>query len=442
MDHLTPTQAKELRALLEEFADCFAENADALGRTDLTQHHIRLRDETPVKCAPRSIDPVRERFAQEEVQRMLKMGAIRPSESPWASPVVIVKKPGGKYRFCVDYRKLNGQTVIDAYPMPNTRDLLESLVGSAYYSTIDAQSGYWQVMMAPEDRYKTAFCIKGGLYEFDVMPFGLCNAPATFQRLMNKLLEGMEEGVGVYMDDILVRAATWALHLMYLRQVFTRIREGNIRLNLAKCHFGHSQLPFLGFIVSHEGIKPDPTKVQAMTDFPAPRNISTLRSFLGTTGFYRSFIQDYSKKAAPLNQLLKKDQPYAWSKAQQDAFDTIKAHMTTAPILAYPDFNRRFSLYTDASKQGLGAILGQKDAEGKREHVVLYISRSLTVPESHYGSSELECLGVVWAVLKLQRYLWHQEFDIYTDHQALTTLLGKQHTNSKFQRWCVLLGEF
>jgi len=444
LEHLTYSQSKEFRELLEEFADIFAEDGNALGRTDLTQHHIPLKDPSPVKQKARPYPPIQERFIQEEVQRLLEIGIIQPSSSPWASPVVVVKKPQpNEFRLCVDYRWLNKQTNKDAYPMPSTRELLEELAGSAYYTGIDLQSGYWQIAMAPEDRPKTAFCVKGGLYEFNVMPFGLTNAPATFQRLMNEIFKDLHDKcVGVYMDDVLVRSPTWAQHLKDLREVFIRFRQANLRLNIAKCKFVQPRLPFLGYIVSKEGIRTDPEKVRAMVEFQQPKDAHALRMFLGTVGYYRSFIRDYSAKTNPLNRLLKKDEPYIWGEEQQQAFELVKSSMTSAPILAYPDFNRPFSLYTDASKQGLGAILGQKEPDGKREHVILYIARSLSPPEKHYGSSELECLGAVWAITKLQKYLWYLPFDLYTDHQALTSLLNQKHTNSKFVRWVLLLQEF
>jgi hypothetical protein len=441
ISHLTPDQQSQFRALSYEFADIFAEDSNFFGRTSVSQHRIPLYKEMPVKQRDRFFAPTKSLFLEAEIERLLALGVIRPSESPWASQVVIVDKPGGDMRLCVDYRLLNEQTIPDAYPLPRIDDLLHELNGSKYYTSLDLTSGFWQVEMDPDDAAKTAFRALGELYEFTVMPFGLENAPATFQRLMNKVLKPVRHCAGVYIDDVLVRSPTWEQHLQDLRDVFTCLRKAGLRLSIKKCYFGEPHVRFLGFIISESGISPDKSKVQAMEDFPTPNSVKQLRSFLGTTGFYRRFIENYSKIVNPLNALLAKNRPFEWTDRQQRAFDELKKHMVSAPILGHPDLNKPFTLYTDASYLGLGAILGQKDEQG-RERVIEYASRTLNKHELNYAPTELECLGVVWAVNKFAKYLCIQKFDVYTDHQALTSLLNKKHTNNKFIRWVLQLQEF
>jgi hypothetical protein len=440
VSHLTPDQQSQFRALADEFADVFAEDSNFFGRTSVTQHRIHMHKEIPVRQKDRFFSPTQKLFIEAEIDRLLKLGVIRPSESPWASQPVLVPKPGGDVRFCIDFRELNAQTIPDAYPLPSTNALLHELHGSKYYTSLDLTSGFWQVEMHPDDAYKTGFRALGELYEFAVMPFGLENAPATFQRLMNKVLKPVRHCAGVYIDDVLIRSPTWEQHLKDLRDVFTCLRNAGLRLNIPKCYFGKPEVRFLGFIVSQDGINPDPSKVQAMQQFPPPTTVKQLRTFLGTTGFYRRFIEGYSRITNPLTALLIKDRTFVWNDRHQRAFDTLKQHMTSAPVLAHPDLNSPFILHTDASYLGLGAILGQKDEFG-REHIIEFASRTLNKHELNYAPTELECLGVIWAVQKFKQYLCVQRFDIFTDHQALTSLLNKKHTNNKFIRWVLLLQE-
>ena len=237
---------------------------------------------------------------------MLEKKLIVPSNSPWTSPVVVVEKKNGKLRLCVDYRKLNNVTKKDSYPLPRIDDMLETLSGSTWFSSLDMASGFWQVEMKPEDREKTAFVTKYGIYEFTVMPFGLCNAPATFQRLMDTVLQGiLWHFVIVYIDDINIGSRTFSEHLEHLKQVFERLRNAGLKLNPEKCFFFEKKLVFLGHVVSNEGIQTDPDKIAAVKNFPIPRDVSQLRGFLGLASYYRRFIQNFSKIAEPLNKLLR-----------------------------------------------------------------------------------------------------------------------------------------
>lgn len=330
--HLTVEQRKQFRQLIEEYADVFAGDKNALGLTDEVTHRITLHDDTPIKQSHYRVAHNKRKFLDEEVKRMYQQGIVVDSKSDWASPVVLVPKPNGEWHFCVDFRQLNKKTVKDAFPIPIVDDLLDKMNGATYYSGLDLQSGFWQIRMDPKDQKKTAFCTPDGLFEFTVMPFGLTNAPATFQRLMTHVLKGLNgKNVVVFIDDLCVFSRSWEEHLVHLRAVFDRLRKAGLRLNIAKSHFARPEQKFLGFIVSKDGVKTDPQKVKAMKEFPTPRNLTQLRSFLGTTNFYRRFIQNYSALVLPLIRLTRKDVPYEWGEAQNTAFETLKDHMTKAP---------------------------------------------------------------------------------------------------------------
>ena len=316
--------------------------------------------------------------------------------------------------------------------------MLNALAGSSWFSTLDLASGYWQVAMEPRDREKTAFITRYGIYEFNVMPFGLCNAPATFQRLMDHVYDGIAwKFVVVYLDDTIIFSRTFNEHLDHLKRVFSRIRRAGLKLNLEKCNFWMRSLPFLGHIISPQGIAPDPQKIDAVEKIQPPKNVTQLRSFLGLVGYYRQFIQNFSSIAKPLNWLLQKDVAYEWKTAQQEAFETLKKRLTIAPILAYPNFKKTFILATDASYFGYGATLSQVDSNGK-EHPIAYASKSLRKEELNYGATELECAAVVWAIEHFHKYLDTTYFVLVTDHYALKWLRTAE-PKGRIARWILKL---
>src|SRR5688572_17269997 len=372
---------------------------------------------------------------------MEQAGIVRKSYSPWASPVVIVGKKGGDKRFCVDYRKLNAVTKVDAYPLPRIDDLLDSLGGANWFSTLDLASGFWQISMQEEDIEKTAFITANGLYEFVVMPFGLNNAPGTFQRLMNWVLQDyLGKFVAVYIDDVIIfTKGTLEQHLDHLKQVFQTLRESILKIKLKKCQFCLPSLSFLGHVVGRGGIQPDPEKIRKIKEFPVPMNVSQLRAALGLFGYYRKFIKDFSCHAKPMTELLKKEQPYIWEERQQNSFERLKEMLIKAPIFQYPDFEKPFTLFTDASKNGLGAVLSQR--KGSKECVIAYASRSTNKSEANYGITDLECLAVVWAVQHFQHYLFNQ-FTIVTDHSALKWLKMCKIPKGRRARWIMELQQY
>jgi hypothetical protein len=316
---------------------------------------------------------------------------------------------------------------------------LDTLGNSSWFSSLDLANGYWQVEMDPKDREKTAFITQFGTYQFIVMPFGLCNAPATFQRLMNDVLEDLLwKFVVVYLDDINVHSTSFDQHLEHLRIVFTRLKEAGLKLNPEKCFFLKPELSFLGYVVGKNGIHTNPSKIEKVKNFPVSNNLTQLRRFLGLASYYRRFIKDFSKIANPLNKLLRKGCQYQWTQSQQDAFERLKNCLITAPILIYPDFRKEFVLYTDASTFGLGAILAQKDKEGN-DRVVAYASCSLSATEKNYAATELECLAVVWAIAHFYSYVHRKCFTLITDHSALCHLFNTATPTGRLARWVMKL---
>eukprot|EP00795_Rhopilema_esculentum_P001442 gene1442-biopygen10090 len=344
------------------------------------------------------------------------------SSSPWSSPVVLVKKKDGTTRFCIDYRKLNAVTRKDSYHLPRIDDALDSLAGSRYFTTLDLQSGYHQVAMHPDSKDKTAFATHAGVYSYEVMSFGLCNAPPCFQQLMSRVLHGLEWKLClVYIYDVIVFASSFEEHLARLQLVLDRLRMANLKLKPSKCHFAKTLVNFLGFVVSAEGVSPDPAKIDAVKSYPTPTCVKDIRSFLGLANYYRRFVQGFAKIASPLNMLTRKGIPFVWSSACENAFHLLKQRLCSAPILAYPDFTKSFHLYTDASQTALRYILGQV-IEG-REVVLAYGGRGLNPAEVNYSTTEREALAVVDGVKHYQTYLAGGKFFIHTDHGSLSWLM-------------------
>ena len=390
---LTEEQSKQLRELVVEYSDVFALTDSELGCTGLVQHVIDTGDHPPVKQQPYRAPVVYRDKITQMVTDMEKQNVIRPSVSPWASPVVLVPKKNGDLRFCVDYRRLNSVTRKDVYPIPRIDDILDTLGRVNYFTSLDLASGYWQVELEEGSRSKSAFTTHRGLYEFTRMSFGLCNAPATFQRLMQRVLAGLEwDSCFVYLDDILIASSTFEEHLRHLREVFERLRQAHLRLKPKKCLLLREEVPYLGHIVSSAGIKPDPGKIEQVRGYPIPTDATKVRQFLGLASYYRRFIPEFARIAHPMHALTRKDRVFEWTADCDAAFNKLKELLITAPVLLHPRFgpSEEFVLETDASGVGLGAILSQKH-DGQL-HPIAYASRSLDTHERNYAITELETL--------------------------------------------------
>ena len=377
------------------------------------------------------------------INNMREQGVIQPSKSPWASPVVLVPKKDGTQHFCIDYRRLNGITKKDVYPLPRVDDILDTLGDAKYLSSLDLASGYWQVTLDPNSCPKTAFTTYNGLYEFVRMPFGLYNAPATFQRLMQVILSGLEwKSCFVYLDDILIASTTFEDHLKHLREVFTRFRAAGLRLKPTKCNLLRDEVPFLGHVISPKGIRPDPSNTDKVRDYPTPRDATTVRQFLGLASYYRRFVTGFAKVAAPLHHLTKKNVQFQWTDWCEASFNKLKELLVSAPLLGYPRFGEgsSFILETDASGVGLGAILSQEQDDGQI-HPIAYASRTLDAAEKNYRISELETLGLVWALRYFRAYLLGHPCVVYTDHIACLSILNTAKPSGKLARWALTIQE-
>ena len=375
---LSPAENSQLYDLLESYSDVFAKSSLDLGRTSLIQHEIDTGDARPIKQAPYRVSQAQRQEIDTHITNKLDQNIIDVSASPWSSPVVLVKKKDGTTRFCIDYRKLNSVTRNDSYPIPRIDDALVSLHGSRYFTTLDLQSGYHQVDMHPDSKEKTAFISHAGLFHFNVLSFGLTNAPPNFQRLMNRVLHGPTWKIClIYIDDIIVFSSTFVEHLARLSLVLDRLREANLKLKPSKCDFARTVVNFLGFKVSAEGIFPQKEKIEAVKSFPVPKSVKEVRSFLGLCNYYRRFVEGFAQIASPLNKLTRKNVPFVWSSECQTAFEELKRRLCAPPILAYPNFSLPFHLYTDASQTAIGYILGQT-VEG-REVVIAYGGRELSL---------------------------------------------------------------
>ncbi|UYV78642.1 K02A2.6-like, partial [Cordylochernes scorpioides] len=354
-----------------------------------------------------------------QIDKMLKKGIISHSSSPWASPVILVKKKDGTFRFCVDYRNLNSITVKDQYPLPRIDDCFDSLHGSRYFTSLDLCSGYWQVEVEEQDREKTAFVTPDGLYHFNVLPFGLCNGPATFERLMDNILRTHKWKICLcYLDDVIVFSEDLPSHLTRSKTILGCLRKAGLTLNLSKCRFAYEELLLLGHVVSKEGITPDPEKIASIKDFPALKTIKNVRAFLGLCSYYRRFIKEFSKIAYPLQILTHKNQPFVWGKEQESSFLTLKEKLSSPEVLTHYDPNKPIGLHTDASDQGLWAVLIHVEDNG-RERPISYASRTLQRAETKYSTTEKECLAIIWAIGKFRPYLYGRKFIVYTDHHSL-----------------------
>lgn len=439
---LSRKESFQLLQVLRKYANVFSGDKYELGRTNLTQHNIPTGSARPIRQSLRRLPPSRKKVVEEHVQDMLQRDLIQPSNSSWASPIVLVKKKDGSFRFCVDYRKLNSVTMKDAYPLPRVDDTLDMLSGCKWFSTLDLTSGYWQVEVAPQDRHKTAFSTPKGLFNFKVMPFGLCNAPATFQRLMNTVLAGLQwECCLVYLDDIIVVGRTFEEHLTNLQRVLSCLLAAGLRLQPSKCHLCRRKVTFLGHVISEHGIATDPEKIQTVETWPTPSSCREVQRFLGFVNYYRRFIKDFSQIAKPLTKLTEKSCKFVWTSECDNAFATLRKKLTSSPILSFPDFSKPFILDTDASSTGIGAVLSQKQDDGT-ETVIAYASRTLTKPERNYCVTRKELLAVIYFIEHFRPYTLGNSFTLRTDHNSLKWLWNFKEPEGQLARWLQKLQEY
>ncbi|KAI3522357.1 hypothetical protein L1887_00076 [Cichorium endivia] len=424
--------------VVSEFPDVFPEDLPGIPPERQVEFKIDLvPGAAPIARAPYRLAPPEMQELSAQLQELMDKGFICPSNSPWGAPILFVKKKDGSFRMCIDYRELNKATVKNRYPLPRIDDLFDQLQGAAWFSKIDLRSGYHQMRVREEDIHKTAFRTRYGHFEFVVMPFGLTNAPATFMDLINRVCRPMlDKSVIVFIDDILVYSKTQEEHEGHLRQVLEVLRQEKLYAKFAKCDFWLQEVQFLGHLVNQNGIMVDPTKVEIVLKWEVPKTPSEIRSFLGLAGYYRRFIQDFSKIAVPLTQLTKKGVAFKWGNNQQRAFETLRQKLCEAPVLTLPEGVEDMVVYCDASLHGLGAVLMQR---GK---VIAYASRQLKPHETRYRTHDLELGAVVFALKIWRHYLYGVKCTIYTDHKSLKYLMDQQDLNMRQRRWLDVLKDY
>ena len=438
---ITEKEKKELMEILNEFQDVMSKGPEDLGKTTLVKHKINTKQADPIKLPLRRFPLHAKQEASEIVNRMQNQGLIVPSDSPWSSPVVIVRKKDGSARFCVDYRRLNELTVKDPFPLPRVDEILETVAGAALYSTLDLASGYWQVELEETDRKKTAFSTELGHFEWTVMPMGLCNSASTFQRLMNLVLSDLHWCTAmVYLDDIIVWGKDFVEHKARLTEVLNRLREAGLKINPKKCQICKKEISFLGHKLKPNGIAVDESKTEKVQLWPTPKNIEDLRAFLGLAGYYRRYVQNFAEIAAPLHKLQNKGEKFRWTIECQKAFVKLKQRLISPPVLAHPRADTEFILDCDASGSALGCVLSQM--HGPEEKVIAFASRAMNKAEKNYSTTRREMLSVIFGVKHFRYYLLGSHFTIRTDHNSLKWLNSFKNPEGQVARWLETLAEY
>ena len=431
---------KNIQQLLMANEDLFAKDDQHLGKTELLKIDIDTADHPPIGLKAYRAPLGKRMFIEEKVEDLLKADIIRKSRSPWSAPVVVATKKDGTNRLCVDYRRLNDVTTKFVWPLPHIDDLLASFHGAKCFSVLDLRSGYHQVPILEQDKKKTAFVTHCGQFEYNFMPFGLCNAPGVFSELMSEVLKGINgKFVTSYLDDIIVWSASETEHLEHLEQVMNRLRSANLKLKMSKCEFFKKELDFLGHTVTTSGIRPQTRKISAITNMARPQNVTDVRSFIGMTSYYRRYIPRYTAVAKPLLNITRKNAQFVWTDETEEAFDALKTALTTEPILAYPDMNLPFILYSDASKKSIGAALVQEQ-EGQ-EKAIEYMSNSLNDTQQKWGTIQREAYAIMQAVHKFKPYLHGHQFTIRTDHKPLKYMFRAKMENEKLKLWAMELAQ-
>ncbi|XP_076291058.1 uncharacterized protein LOC143214206 [Lasioglossum baleicum] len=439
---LVGEEADNILAVLNDNRDIIANNIYQIGKTDRATMRIELISEKPLVYRPYRLSYHERQQLRDMTNDLKDADIIEDSASPYASPVLLVRKRNGEVRMCVDYRGINNLTVKDRYPLPRIDDQLDRLRGQKHYASLDLFSSYYQVLVDPKSRYKTAFVTPDGQYQFKRMPFGLCNAPSVFQRMINTVLGSLKYDIALaYLDDVIIPSMTVEEGLARLTTIFTVFREAGLTINLRKCHFFKSQIEYLGFEVSALGIQPSERKVECVRSFPTPKTARDVRSFVGLASYFRRFVKGFAFVAKPLTDLLKKNEKFIWETTQNNAFETIKRMLISKPVLTIYDHSAKTEVHTDACASGLGAVLLQQQ-NGKDWHPISFYSRKTTPEEAKYHSFELEALAIVCALERFRVYLIGIHFVIKTDCNSLKMLGSKRDLNPRIGRWFVKLSEF
>ena len=441
-DHLTVEQKAKMRKVIFDYSCVFSSGPRDIGRTGIIKHQIKTGDNKPVRLPPRKIPIHLKEAVNTEIDRLLDMKIIRPSTSPWSSCVVVVRKPNGEIRICLDVRAVNARSQYEHYPLPRMDTCLETLNGSEFYTVLDLASGFHQIELNEDDACKTAFSIPGrGSFEYETLPFGLHSGPSTCQRLMELVMLGLSWKILlIYIDDIIVLGINFEEALENLVKALKRLKEANLKVKTSKCVLFQESVSFLGHKVSKQGIETCPEKVKKVREWPTPENVTDIQAFLGLCSYYKNFIPNYGDVAQPLNELNCKDVPFVWNSSCQSSFDKLKGLLTTAPILAYPNDRDLFILDTDASNYSISGVLSQ--VQGNKESVICYGSRTLTKCERNYCTTRRELLAVVYFIPYYKHFLMARKFLLRTDHASLAFLFRWKQPEGQIARWMELLGPY
>uniref|UniRef100_A0A3B1J3T9 Gypsy retrotransposon integrase-like protein 1 n=1 Tax=Astyanax mexicanus TaxID=7994 RepID=A0A3B1J3T9_ASTMX len=439
LSHLTPCQRSDIVTLVSDFPTLFS---DVPSQTTVLCHEIKVTSDRPIKQHPYRANVRKREVMKQEVEYLLEHGFAKPSVSPWSSPCLVVPKPDGTFRFCTDYRKVNAVTVPDSFPLPRMDDCIDNIGAAQFVTKLDLLKGYWQVPLSPEASDISAFVTPDHFLQYTVMAFGFKNAPATLQRLINQVL-GDVPNCSAYLDDAVIFNHDWPSHVSTLRDVFTRLKDASLTLNLAKCVFAQATVSYLGMQVGKGQVRPLGAKVAAIQDFPAPKTRRNLRRFLGMAGYYRRFCKNFSDVVEPLTKLLSPKVEFMWSPACEHAFTSVKILLTEAPILLAPDFGKPFLLEVDASDVGAGAVLLQEDSDGIL-HPTCYYSHKFNRHQCNYSTIEKEALALILAVQHFEVYVGGSSFPVvvFTDHNPLVFLSRMFNQNQRLMRWALLLQDY
>ena len=439
LSHLPLVQRKELAEVITQYREVFP---DVPSKTNLIEHDVDVGDSAPIKQHPYRVSPMKKELLDKEVQYMLKNDIIEESQSNWSSPCILVPKHDGGFRFCTDFRKVNDKTKSDSFPIPRIADCIDQIGNAKFVSTFDMLKGYWQVPLTQRAREISAFVTPSGLYQYKVMPFGMKNAPATFQRMVNKLVRDID-GCEGYIDDVVIFSDNWSDHIRQIERFFQIMREAKLTINLMKSEFGKATVKYLGHIVGQGQVRPLDAKIQTIVKYPIPTSRKELARFLGMAGYYRNFCLNFSEIAAPLTNLLSKKVKFVWTDDCQMAFDKVKLLLQKSPVLKSPDYEKPFKLIIDSSDVGTGSVLVQEASDGL-DHPVSYFSKKFLKYQKNYSVVEKETLGLVLALEHFDVYLGSTPFKIkvYTDHNPLTFLKTMKNKNQRLVRWSLALQEY
>ena len=439
VSHLSKTEQQDMKEILSEYNHLFP---DIPTRTNQLHHDVDIGNAQPIKQHSYRLNPEKAKYLQKEIQYLLENDLIEPSKSNWSSPCILVPKPDGSYRLCTDYRKVNTVTKTDTYPIPRIDDCIDKIGNARYVSKFDLLKGFWQVPLTERAKEISAFVTPDGLFQYKVMPFGMKNSPATFQRLINQVISGLT-GCDAYIDDVIVYSETWSEHVEIMCKLFEKLSDAKLTVNLCKCEFGKATVTFLGHVVGQGNVKPVVAKVKAICEFPVPKGKKQLMRFLGMAGYYRKFCPNFSTIAEPLTRLLSKRVKFTWSPECEIAFQKLKAILESSPVLVAPNFSKLFKLVVDASEVASGSALLQEDEVGV-DHPVCYFSKKFNKSQLNYSTIEKECLALVLAIKHFEVYLSSSSLPIcvFSDHNPLVFINKMKNSNQRLLRWSLMLQEY